>query len=363
MKKILGPIAFFVTLLFAAFPEVVGSAAREALSLCVRTLVPSLFPFFVCANMVIATGLTKKAAHLFAGPAKFLFRVSGEGASAILLGLISGYPAGAAVSCRLYENGSISKGEGERLLGYTNNAGPLFILGVVGVGMYQSREIGVLLLFSSMAASLCTGVCMRFYGGREKTRKTKAVQKKHTDPMGDAVHTILQLCGYVVFFAVLLEFAKKAGIVAFLCNLLKKCGLGENTAALLSMGIFELSSAVASGKGALPAMAALLSFGGLSVFLQTASIVRKAGLSMRPYVLGKILAAVFSASFCRVGMQIYPVTVETGLFLRKTVLYTEYLSAAVLMAMGVYLLYRWLGKTFHGDLQGKEECDTIKKVR
>ena len=363
MKKILGPVAFCVTLLFAVYPEVVGDAAREALLLCMRTLVPSLFPFFVCANVLIGTGLTQKAAHLFSAPANKLFHVSGEGVSAFFLGLVSGYPAGATVTCKLYENGQISKAEGERLLGYTNNAGPLFILGVAGIGMYQSREAGILLLFSSMAASFCTGICMRFYGGGGEIQKIKAVKRKQIDPMGDAVHTILQLCGYVIFFAVLLEFAKKAGVISFLCKVLMKFGLGQNTATLVSMGIFELSSAAASGQGALPAMAALLSFGGFSVFLQTVSVVRKAGLSIKPYIIGKTISSALSVVFCAVGIHFYPVQYSSGMFMQKTLVYTEYLTAATLMAIAVYGLYRWLGKTFRGDLQGKSRCDTIKKVR
>ncbi len=162
--------------------------------------------------------------------------------------------------------------------------------------------------------------------------------------MGDAVGTVLTLCGYVVFFAVLLAFAQKIGLVAVLCRGLEALGLGAETASLLSMGIFEISTAATSARGALPAMAALLSFGGLSVLLQTASVVRAAGLSLKPYILGKGISAILSAVICYGILQFFPVAVETGIFMQKTAIYTEYLAAAVLMSISVYLLYRLLSK-------------------
>ena len=58
-----------------------------------------------------------------------IFNVPGESAIALILGTISGYPVGAKVVCNLKKEKIISKIEAERLIAYTNNSGPLFILG------------------------------------------------------------------------------------------------------------------------------------------------------------------------------------------------------------------------------------------
>ena len=342
MKKVFCLSPAFLAILFVIFPETVSNAAGEALSLCVHTLVPSLFPFFVCANILLSLGVAEKTGVLFSGLTRRLFRIGGEGAAAIFLGFISGYPAGAVISGKLYLSGSVSKSEAERLLGFTNNAGPLFILGTVGTMLYGSKAVGLILYASVITASLLTGICMRFYHAQDVFLPKKK-QKEKSDPMGEAVSTILTLSGYVIFFAVILAFLERGGVLSLLCRLFRSLGLGEGTASLLSMGIFEISTAAQKAPGALPAMAALLSFGGMSVFLQTAAVIRKAGLSVKPYLLGKTLSAIFSAMLCALILKFFPVALKTAQGI-KSVVYSEYLSVAALMAMAVYLFYRILCK-------------------
>ncbi|MBQ7036079.1 MAG: hypothetical protein IJN74_01135 [Clostridia bacterium] len=342
MKKVFPMGAVFLAILFAAMPQVASNAAREALSLCAHTLIPSLFPFMVCANVLLSLGVAEKTGRLFSSLTRKLFRVDGQGAAAVILGFISGYPAGAVVSAGLYRKGAISKSEAERLLGFTNNAGPLFILGAVGSMLYKSQAAGIVLYISVVLASLLTGVCMRFYASSDfYAPKQKRNQKN--DPMGDAVSTILTLSGYVVFFAVMLAFLEKGGVLSVLCRMFRSFGMGNETASLLSMGIFEISTAAKKATGALPAMAALLSFGGLSVLMQTAAVVKKAGLSLKPYILGKAISSVFAAAVCNLILKFFPITLQTAA-LSKAQVYTEYLSAATAMAMGVYLVYRLLCK-------------------
>ena len=69
-----------------------------------------------------------------------LFSLSGAGASALALGLCGGYPVGARTAAALVENGSLPREEGERLLAFCNNAGPGFLLGVCGAGVFSSAR-------------------------------------------------------------------------------------------------------------------------------------------------------------------------------------------------------------------------------
>ena len=51
----------------------------------------------------------------------------------------------------------------------------------------------------------------------------------------------------------------------------------------------------------------LLGFGGLSVLLQVFSVVSKSDLSIKPYVVGKILHGIFAAVYTFLVMSIFPV--------------------------------------------------------
>ncbi len=62
---------------------------------------------------------------------KPIFNVPGIGAYAFIMGIISGYPVGAKIVTEFRKNGECSKVEAERLLSFSNNSGPLFIIGTV----------------------------------------------------------------------------------------------------------------------------------------------------------------------------------------------------------------------------------------
>ncbi len=304
---VLGIGAGLLAVLLAVFPQISMDGARGALSLCANVLIPSLFPFFVCANMLLDSGMATAAGKRLKRVFHPIFGVGAEGSAAIVMGLISGYPTGAAVTAALYKSGCIKRAEAQHLLAFTNNAGPLFVIGTLGVGMYKSRGVGYILLISTVTASLLTGVLFRIFSKKEDEGGQKILPQKAGNSMEKAVETMLSLCGYVVLFASVIALIEKSGVLAFLCDLFTKCGVSAGTARLLVMGFLEISTAAGAAEGAsVEAMAFILSWGGCSVLLQTAGIVRRAGLSMKSYIGGKMIASVLSALFCHILLHVLP---------------------------------------------------------
>ena len=116
-------------------------AAQNGLVLWAKSVFPSLFPFFVATELLCQTNfiyILGRALNRFMKP---IFNVPGESAAAVILGTISGYPVGAKVVVNLKNQKIISKIEAERLIAFTNNSGPLFILGTVGIAMLKSPNI------------------------------------------------------------------------------------------------------------------------------------------------------------------------------------------------------------------------------
>lgn len=73
----------------------------------------------------------------------------GIGAYAFIMGIISGYPVGAKIVTEFRKNGNCSRAEAERLLAFTNNSGPLFIIGTVGVSMFGNTLIRIIIVYNS----------------------------------------------------------------------------------------------------------------------------------------------------------------------------------------------------------------------
>ena len=108
-----------------------AQAVRDGLSLCAGSVIPALFPFLAVSGLLTALDAGASPAL---GPLARLLGCSQAGARAFLLGLTGSYPVGARTVAQLYRRGGISRREAGRLLMFSNNCGPAFILGVAGLG-------------------------------------------------------------------------------------------------------------------------------------------------------------------------------------------------------------------------------------
>lgn len=281
-------------------------ACREALAVCGRLLIPSLFPFFVLSGFLNRLGLPGLLGTLLAPGAARLFGVSGAGASALLMGLTGGYPAGAAYIADMARSGSVSKREAERLLAFCNNSGPAFIVGAVGLGVFGSVRTGLLLYGVHALSAVLTGLVFR---GRLPCPELQPVRLESADPafalvesVKQAVSSLLGVCGFALCFSVALAVLDAGGGLSLLCGAVA-ARLGFEPAFVRAMltGLFELGSAAACMQGLRPcpetlALAAfLLGWGGLSVHFQTLGVLAGSGVKGALHMTGRLLSAGFGA--------------------------------------------------------------------
>lgn len=107
-------------------------AAQSGLTLFANSVLPSLLPFFIATELLCHTNIIHYLGRCLNGIMRPLFNVPGEGSFAFLMGIISGYPTGAKIVSNLKEKKICNTEECERLIAFTNNSGPLFIVGTVG---------------------------------------------------------------------------------------------------------------------------------------------------------------------------------------------------------------------------------------
>ena len=80
---------------------------RRGIELCLASVIPALFPFFVVSSLLVSLG-AGRAARILERPFRALFRCGGAGAAAFLLGMLGGYPVGAATVASLVRQGDVS---------------------------------------------------------------------------------------------------------------------------------------------------------------------------------------------------------------------------------------------------------------
>lgn len=298
----------FITLLILCYPQNAMNYAVSGMALCSEVLIPSLFPFFVCSGLLIYSGFCESLSTLFGKVMRPLFNINGSGAAAFILGIISGYPLGAQTALKLYENKSVSKTECERLLAFCNNSGPLFILGSVGIAIYHSPKVGVMLYTAHIAAAITVGVLFRFYrregGDNFKTgqeKKTKSVGEIFANALSGSISSILTVCGAVVFFSVVANLVADLlpdGMIRTVFVALSELtsGIKGISALELAMGTKLMLSSAAAG------------FAGFCVHLQVMSVAAGKGVSLKPYIIGKVIHAFLSAAYTAILLKLFPVT-------------------------------------------------------
>ena len=270
-----------VLVLFLAEAGFVRAAAAEALSLCARSVIPALFPFLVVSSLLLSLGLGELLSPMLAGLMEPLFRVDGVGSSALLLGLVGGYPIGAKTAADLYRGGRLSRPEAERLLAFCNNSNPVFLISVLGVGVFGSVRAGVWLWLIHLLSALLTGLLFRNHGGpaRRQAGGTAAFQAvslpaAFVAAVRESLSGMLSVCAFVTFFYVLAR--PLASLGGWLGPVL--VGLTE---------LFSLTPLLRPDRFGFILASAMAGWGGLSVLCQTAAVLEGSGLRLQSCVAGK----------------------------------------------------------------------------
>ena len=270
-----------VLVLFLAEAGFVRAAAAEALSLCARSVIPALFPFLVVSSLLLSLGLGELLSPMLAGLMEPLFRVDGVGSSALLLGLVGGYPIGAKTAADLYRGGRLSRPEAERLLAFCNNSNPVFLISVLGVGVFGSVRAGVWLWLIHLLSALLTGLLFRNHGGpaRRQAGGTAAFQAVSLSAafvaaVRESLSGMLSVCAFMTFFYVLAR--PLASLGGWLGPVL--VGLTE---------LFSLTPLLRPDRFGFILASAMAGWGGLSVLCQTAAVLEGSGLRLQSCAAGK----------------------------------------------------------------------------
>lgn len=286
-------------ILICLFPKISFFGALNSVTLCINTLIPSLFPFFVISKMFIKSNSYSIFKKIFSPFMKLLFKTSPESVVPFILGIVSGYPVGASCVCELYESKKLKKDEAQNLLGFTNNSGPSFIIGTVGTALLGNVKIGYALYFVHILASVSTGIFLRNNIKNPKYNLCSSGQKESknvfTSSVEESVLTVLSVCGYVIFFGVIIEFI---------------LNLTDN---IFAIGFLELTTAVKiiCEKSILTnekfiIISVLCAFASMSINMQTKKFIDKTDLSFAKYIGAKCIQACFAFFYSVLFVKIFP---------------------------------------------------------
>lgn len=289
-------------------------AAKKGLDLFLTGVFPSLFPFFIASELLSHTNLIQIMSKKLTIYMRPLFNVPGLGAFPFIMGIISGYPTGAKIVTDLRNQDLLTKEEGERLLAFTNNSGPMFILGSVGSCFFLNKSIGIILLITHILGTLTVGLIFRFWK-YEKNRYSSASKSENInfynigETLGTSIKnsliTIGMIGGFIIIFSVIISILFESKILNIIPNVWIKglfIGLLE-----LTNGVQFISSIISKDLAINIILSAfLIGFGGISVLLQVFSITSKSDLSIKSYIYGKLLHGVLASFYTLLILFLFP---------------------------------------------------------
>ena len=255
--------------------------AVEGISLCIQTIIPSLFPFFLFS--ILLTGAFVGSPLPILRPIGKLFRIPKDAESILIASFLGGYPVGAqavSVACR---NGQLSPQDADRMIAYCSNAGPSFLFGILAFMFPEAKDPWILWGIHILSAWMVSRLFSEPYSDAKLGKSSISISAAMTS----AVKTMAWVCGWVVLFRVILAFVDRWFFFML-----------DTPWQVAITGILELSNGCCSLNQIenmsfrLIIASCMLALGGICVTMQTASVTQ--GLSMKYYLIGKLLQCVFS---------------------------------------------------------------------
>lgn len=314
---IIASIALFILILDA---RTAFAAASEGISLCISTVIPSLFPF--CVISIYLTEILSSSPTRYLRPLEKVLRLPPNTGSIILLGFLGGYPVGAKCIQQKYASRALSHADAHRMLSFCCNAGPAYIFGIGALLFPDARLCWLVWLIQIVSAFAVACLPPTANGLSNETDGQHSFSDGSI--LRQAIAVMATVCGWILLFKIILSFVQKwflwllpQGIAILFSGMLELangCSLLLQTESTLMRFIL---------------FSVMLSYGGMCVHLQTATVLSGSGLSMRPYLLGKLLQGAFAAFLCVLIMPFWQEAASPRLYLC--------LSAPLLIILPVYL--------------------------
>ncbi len=288
-----------VTVLLLCYPTEAKEGAIYGISLCGTVIIPALLPFMT-VTVILTNLMPNRLPHFAEWFADRLFGFNGIELTVYILSMIGGYPVGARLLSEIYRSGQISKSHARKMLPFCVNAGPGFILSAVGIGIFASKTIGLLLLLSTILSSiLITTLLCRIKPSPVHTdisSKPVRFSTVLTESVSGSAQAVISICAYVIIFA---------SIGAIFQNRFSGLPLAGTLLALL-----EVTTGLAGTQSIYKAVF-LIAFSGFSVWMQVFSLSRDIGACVPEFALVRILHGLLSAAILRFLTFLYPVAVPT----------------------------------------------------
>jgi len=316
-KIILGVLFLCIIIIVAINPAKYSNVAFKGIEIWAKILVPSLLPFFIITKLFYSTGITNGLTNIFSKTMNKLYKCPKESSYIFFMSILSGYPVGSKLIADSYNNGQLSKNDAIKTASFCSNSGPMFILGSVAIGMFANNIMGIVMLVSHIMGALLNGLLYRkLKYSEDKNSQSSELTTSEIDltkSVNSSISSILLIGGVICFTFVILEIITTSNLFINLISLLTFNLINKNLLIAIFSGLGEitkgcllLSSTALKTKTATLFCTFIISFGGISTFLQAMSFL-KSIVPAKMFFLQKLTHAICSLVVCFLILLFIPI--------------------------------------------------------
>ncbi len=333
LRKISEAIALTAfAVILVAFSEALSECVVSSINVCINVIIPSMFAFMVISSYILSSGMYRiifKPLYIILKP---ILPLSEEIFSVFCLSLIGGYPVGVKLLKELIAENKNYSAIAEKTAVFSYCISPTFAVVMLGLGLYNSTEIGLIIYISCVVSNFIMAVIISHTENMMITAHISNKKSGLIQSINSSSSALFRICAVIVIFNVAITAADCVSEAA-----------GVKLPVIMK-AFFEISNILKAEIPTLhllPLVTFLASTGGVCVLFQCSSIIQ-GGFSVKSFILSRIptalIAGVVSLLIVKFGDISLPVSSVNRIYTFGVS--TNNAAIVLLIAMCVILLQK-----------------------
>lgn len=291
-------LSVFFVLLFV-FSKDISFSIIFSISIWKDNLLPSLFPFFVMSDLLLAYGFVDIISFFLGAIMTKWFYLPKDAAFAFFVSLFSGFPSGSKYVNDLLSAKKISIEDANYLIMFTHFANPFFIVTTIGLFLLSNVKAGYIILISHILSNIIVAfifrkkkVILNNDNNYKKAFYLSSPDKPFitilTNSIFKSFKTLVNMLGIIMIFLMITTIIKKIIPVRGITNGLLS-GFLEMTQGVKYISSLDISLPIKAS-----ILSAIVSFSGLSVHFQVKSIIDGTDIKYSNFLKARVVQSFIS---------------------------------------------------------------------
>ena len=263
------------------------NSVKESSVMFILKIFPSLFPTMVLGNLLIKNNVHLIVPNLIKKIFNKLFNFNDTITGIFIMSMLTGTPSNAIYINDYLNKNLINEKQAENLLCVTHFINPLFVVGGVGIGIFNNVKIGFLLLLLLWISNFIKAYINRKSFITNLNKNDIYIQesfvKTLTSSIKVSINSLLMIFGIVITFNILVTLISNIFNFSLFTNFIINAML-EMTGGIIKLSYLNISIIV---KFILSYF--ILNFGGLCIHMQALSMIENKKIRYFKYLIFRLI--------------------------------------------------------------------------